>query len=448
MSHVFVLDTDHRPLMPCTSARARLLLRRGKASVWRSVPFTIILKQRADAHGASALRLKLDSGSRTTGLAVVNDATGQVVFAAEITHRGEQVHEALTKRRTARRSRRQRHTRYRKPRFANRRRPKGWLPPSLESRLANIMTWVARVRGWCPITAISLELVKFDTALLQEPDLSGTAYQHGTLAGYELREYVLLKWQHACAYCTATNVPLELDHIVPRSHGGSDRESNLTLACRRCNQAKGSQSIEGFLQHRPEVLRRILAQLKTPLHDAAAINTMRWALYERLQAIGLPVETGSGGRTKWNRTTRGLPKTHWLDAAVVGASTPATLSIVGVRPLLITATGRGSRQQCRMDRHGFMRTGPKQARTVQGLRTGDLVESVVPGGKKVGRYRGRIAVRMTGWCNITTTHGTVQGIHARFCTLVQHGDGYRYEKGAECVLPIPSREQIFAPDGL
>lgn len=439
MAHVFVLDTDHRPLTPCTSARARLLLRRGKAAVWRTVPFTIILKQSADAPSTPALRLKLDPGSRSTGLAVVNETTGQVVFAAEITHRAEQVREALTKRRAVRRSRRQRHTRYRKPRFANRRRPKGWLPPSLESRLANITTWVARVQGWCPITALSLELVKFDTALLQQPDLSGIAYQHGTLAGYELREYILLKWQHACAYCNATNVPLELDHIVPRSRGGSDRESNLTLACRSCNQAKGNQSIEVFLQHRPAVLRRILAQRKTPLHDAAAVNTLRWALYERLQATGLPVETGSGGRTKWNRTSRGLPKTHWLDAAVVGASTPATLSIVGVRPLLIAATGRGSRQQCRMDKQGFVRTGPKQARTVQGFRTGDLVQAVVPGGKKIGRYRGRIAVRTTGSCNITTAHGTVQGIHARCCTLLQRGDGYRYEKGAGCFLPIPSR---------
>jgi RRXRR protein len=173
MSYVFVLDSDRRPLMPCTSARARLLLRRGRAAVWRRFPFTIILKAaKPDAH-VQPLRLKLDPGSRSSGLAIVDDSKGRVIFAAEITHRGEQVRKALAKRRAIRRSRRQRKTRYRPPRFDNRRRRQGWLAPSLNSRLANLLTWVARLRRWCPIGHLSLELVRFDTALMQEPELSG-----------------------------------------------------------------------------------------------------------------------------------------------------------------------------------------------------------------------------------------------------------------------------------
>jgi len=91
---------------------------------------------------------------------------------------------------------------------------------------------------------------------------------------------------------------------------------------------------------------KVQADAKKPLKDAAAVNVTRWALYRRIKETGLPVEVGTGGRTKYNRSVRGLPKTHWLDAACVGASTPSTLNVAGIRPLVITAMGRGNRQIC------------------------------------------------------------------------------------------------------
>jgi 5-methylcytosine-specific restriction endonuclease McrA len=436
MSRVLVVDTQRRPLYPCTPVRARLLLKQGKAAVLRRYPFTLILKAaHADAQSAT-LRLKIDPGSKTTGLALVNDASGEVIWAAELTHRGEAVREALTKRRAARRSRRSRQKRYRKPRFNNRRRSKGWLPPSLRSRRDNVLTWIDRLRTRCPIGTVSLELVKFDTALMQDATLQGKDYQTGTLAGFELRQYVLLKWKHSCVYCGVSGVPLELDHVVPRSRGGSHRESNRVPACHTCNQQKGNQSIEEFLKDRQAVLQRIQGHLKMPLGDAAAVNTLRWALYQRLQATGLPVETGSGGRTKWNRVSRALPKTHWLDAAAVGASTPSVLQVKQVVPLLISAEGRGRRQMVLMDKRGFPRTRPKQRSCVQGFQTGDIVLATVPSGKKSGSYVGRVAVRASGSFNITTRTGTIQGVAARYCTALQHADGYSYRKGERCFLPI------------
>src|SRR5712692_8832915 len=191
MSRVFVVDAQKRPLHPCTPARARLLLKQHKAAVFRRFPFVLILKETRPEPMCSPLRAKIDPGSKTTGLAVVNDTTGEVLWAAELAHRGEEVREALAKRRAARRSRRARQTRYRKPRFNNRRRPQGWLPPSLCSRRDNVLTWVARLRKWCPIGALSLELVEFDTALMQDATLQGEDYQTGTLAGFELRQYIL-----------------------------------------------------------------------------------------------------------------------------------------------------------------------------------------------------------------------------------------------------------------
>jgi len=441
MSRILVVDTHRQPLHPCTPARARLLLKQGKAAVLRRYPFILILRAAHADAGRTPLRLKIDPGSKTTGLAVVNDASGEVIWAAELTHRGEAVHAALVKRRAVRRSRRSRHTRYRKPRFANCRRKSGWLPPSLVSRRENVLTWVARLRRWCPIAALSLEVVKFDTALLQDPTLQGEAYQRGTLWGCELREYVLCKWNHRCAYCGVTNVPLALDHVLSRSCGGSDRESNRLPACHGCNQRKGNSSIEEFLQARPAVLQRIQAQLKTPLTDAAAVNTLRWALYERLRATALPVEVGSGGRTKWNRVSRGLPKTHWLDAAAVGASTPAVLHAGQVIPWLIWATGRQRRQMCLVDERGFPRARAKISSRVRGFRTGDMVRAVVPTGKKVGIYLGRVAVRASGSFNITTNAGTIEGIAAKYITAIHRSDGYRYtQKGG--ALPSNSLKGV------
>jgi hypothetical protein len=285
------------------------------------------------------------------------------------------------------------------------------------------------------VSAISQELGRFDTQALETPGIEGAQYQQGQLAGYEVREYVLLKWNHQCAYCDTRAVPLEMDHVQPTSRHGSNRVSNLVAACTLCNQRKSNQDLCDFLKNDPARLARIVVHLKAPLRDVAAVNTTRWALNARLRGLGLPVECSSGGRTKYNRTVRGLPKRHWLDAACVGASTPARLSVRDVNPLQITATGHGSRQMCRIDRYGFPRSGPKQHKRVQGFQTGDLVRAVVKSGTKQGTYMGKVAVRTRGNFNITTANGVVTGIHHRWCVVIARADGYTYQQRKEAALP-------------
>jgi hypothetical protein len=164
LSRVFVLDTNKQALNPVHAGRARILLTSGKAAVFKRYPFTIILKRALDSRAVEPLRLKIDPGSKTTGLAIINDASGEVVFAAELAHRGQEIKKRLESRRRVRQSRRQRHTRYRKPRFDNRRNRRAlWLAPSLESRVCNVLTWVKRLMRLCPITAISQELVNDPT---------------------------------------------------------------------------------------------------------------------------------------------------------------------------------------------------------------------------------------------------------------------------------------------
>lgn len=425
MSNIFVIDSQKRPLDPIHPAKARQLLRNKKAAIYKRFPFTIVLKESHFDVPVQTLRLKIDPGAKFTGLALVNDSTGKVVFAAELKHRGFAIRDSLTSRRQLRSSRRNRKTRYRQPRFLNRTRPVGWLAPSLQSRVDNIKTWVEKLRKVSQLEFISQELVRFDMQLMRNPNIQGREYQQGTLAGYETREYLLEKWGRQCAYCGAKDIPLQVEHIHPRAKGGSNSITNLTLSCKKCNTKKGTKDIKEFLKKDRTKLDKILAQVKRPLTDAAAVNTTRVCLFNVLKETGLPMETGSGGLTKFNRSQQKLEKTHWIDAACVGKSTPI-LNIKSIKPLLITATGHGSRQSCRTDKYGFPTRYVPRFKFIKGYQTGDIVKAVVTSGKKIGKYVGRVAVRTTGSFNISTNNGLIQGISHKYCSRVHGKDGYQY----------------------
>lgn len=289
---IFVLNKNKQPLSPCHSAVARKLLKDGKAVIHKKYPFTIRLKELKTSESKAEFRLKIDYGSRHTGLAILSGS--KVVWLAQIQHKTN-IKSNLDSRRAMRRTRRNRKTRYRQARFNNRKRKDGWIPPSLQSRVDNIRNWIIRLQKLCPLTNISYENTKFDTQLMENPDISGIEYQQGELLGYEVREYLLEKRGRRCAYCGAENVPLEIEHIIPKIRGGSNRVSNLTLACRDCNQAKGNMTAEEF--GHPEVYDLV----KTPLKDVAIVNATRWKVYDALNNIKLPIECGTGARTKMNR---------------------------------------------------------------------------------------------------------------------------------------------------
>ena len=435
---VFVIDKRKRPLMPCSEKRARLLLKSGRARVHKRYPFTLRLIDRAvDTSKLQPVEIKLDPGSKVTGVAVVHKGNGKstaVLFLAELAHRGRQISEALTTR-SAMRRRRRGNLRYRPARFDNRTKSAGWLAPSLRHRVETTMSWVSRLRRLAPIASLAQELVRFDMQAIEKPEISGVEYQQGTLAGTEVREYLLAKYDRCCSYCGVTDVPLNIDHIVPRARGGSDRVSNLTLACIPCNQNKGSQPIETFLAKQPKVLARVLAKAKAPLKDAAAVNSTRWVLLQALRATGLPVSTGSGGRTKWNRSRLGIPKSHALDAACVGDV--EALADWRVPSLGVKCTGRGTYQRTRLDRFGFPRGYCMRTKLVRGFKTGDMVRATLATGKRAGVYVGRVAVRASGSFNVQTSSGVVQGISAAHCVIINRGDGYAfYERAA---LPLPAK---------
>ena len=427
MNAVFVLSNTKKPLMPTRPARARKLLTAGRAAVYRLHPFTIILYDRADGD-VQDVEVKVDPGSKTTGIALVGHFEQQgavVLWAANVNHRGQAMKNNLESRRSLRRGRRGRKTRYRQARFLNRTRKPKWLPPSVESRVGNTESVIHKLAIRCPITSASVEIVKFDTQQMVNPEISGTEYRQGELAGYEVREYLLEKWHRTCAYCGVQNVPLQVEHVIPKAKGGSDRVSNLTLACKPCNQKKGSQSIEDFLKANPELIKRIKAQAKAPLKDAAAVNASRWALANRLQQRW-PTALGSGGRTKFNRTRQHYAKDHWIDAACVGVSGEQVTIREGMKPLTITAKGRGSHQAVRTDKYGFPRGKAGRIKRAFGFSTGDIVKLVMVKGKYVGTYVTRLAgIRATGTLDIKTAAGTIGASHKHF-TLIQRNDGFEY----------------------
>jgi hypothetical protein len=275
-----------------------------------------------------------------------------------------------------------------------------------------------------PIGSIAQELVRFDLQRLENPEISGIEYQQGTLLGYEIREYLLDAWNRKCTYWGVTNTPLQVEHIHPKAKGGTNRVSNLCLACDSCNKNKDAQEIEQFLAKKPDVLKRIQAQRKRPLKDAAAVNSTRWALFNQLKKTELPVTTGSGGQTKFNRTRLQLPKCHWLDAACVGKV--EELKVLTSQPLLIKSAGHGNRQMCGTDKFGFPIRHKSRKQIHFCFQTGDIISATVTAGKKIGFYVGRVLCRASGSFDIATTMGRVAGISHKYCKPIHKKDGYSY----------------------
>ena len=476
-SRVFVLDKHGNPLMPCHPARARKLLKSGRARIHRLAPFVIrLVDKEVEQCEVSGVIIKIDPGSKHTGIVCARvDESGIThgLVSIQLDHRGQRIHEKMGQRVGYRRRRRSANLRYRAPRWNNRhpqacracgknaKHGSGYcgtclkernfvdngyrqyrLPPSLFHRVATTTSWVNRLSRWAPVTSLVMELVRFDTQVMQNSKISGVEYQQGTLAGCEVREYLLEKWDRKCAYCGIKNVPLQIEHILARSRGGTDRISNLTLACNPCNESKGSEDVEAWCERHfggqkgRKIVVRVTTQAKVSLKDAAAVNSTRWALWRELLKTRLPVETGTGGRTKWNRSRQGIAKSHTLDALCVG-----TVNAVGAVPnsvLIVDCTGRGQHQRAKPDKYGFPRLSLPRTKTHHGLRTGDFVRAVVPKGKHSGVHVDRVSVRSSGYIRV----GRVDGISAKNCTVLQRADGYGYTRKEEAPLLLAQKGEV------
>lgn len=424
-NYVFFLNANGTSLNMLPPARARDLQDKNKAAMFRFHPYVLIAQKQIHDPVLQPYILKIDPGSKWTGFAIQRG--NEIVFRMELEHRGSVISFDLQKRREFRRSRRSRHLRYRKKRF-NRSQLEGWLAPSLLHRVLTVKTWIKRLMQWCPITRIEVEQVRFDMQAMRNPEISGIAYQQGTLLGYEVREYLLEKWNRKCAYCNVKDVPLEIEHIYPKSKGGSDRISNLCLACHACNQQKGNQTVQDFLAGKPDLLRQIQAQTQAPLNDAAAVNATRFAIVQMAKSLCTDVRCWTGGRTKFNRCLQQLEKTHSIDAACVGES-GASIVLKTHQALIVTCKGHGSRQARRVNAHGFPAVeNPKAIYTH--IQTSDIVKLQLTKDRKnvkAGTYTTRVKTPTTKGFEVLINGFRVGIASMNGVTVVQRQDGYSYK---------------------
>ena len=392
-----------------------------QAVIYKRFPFTIRLRNDNAVLKDRNYTIKLDPGSRTTGVAITDDKDS-VVMLAEIEHRGHTIKRNLDKRRVIRCSRRNRKTRYRPARFQNRTRTQGWLAPSVRSRADNVINFVKKYKKFININKVMIENVSFDTAQMSSDNyLIGTDYQQGNLYNKNLREFIFSKTKGRCSYCGEKAT--EIDHIIARSNGGTNSTYNLTPACRLCNEKKSNLSLKEF----GKLMNKDFSKLepkKLP-KNAAIVQSARNYMVKEITKIVPDTTTHDAWITKYNRDQLGLSKQHYYDALSVG-EIPNNFDFYTDKVLQISAKGRGKRQMCSMDRYGFPRTSPKGSKSVKGFQTGDMVKAIVPTGLKQGTYLGKVVVRSSGKFDIQTKNRTIQGIGHKYCHIIQRCDGYSY----------------------
>ena len=326
-----VLDRQGKPLMPTTRlGKVYRLLKTQKAHIVSYEPFTIQLDYEPDTQVIQPMTLGVDSGAIHSGYSVANEH--REYYSAEVIARND-ISNRLSERHMYRRNRRSRKTRYRKPRFNNRKnKKKGWLPPSLEQKVAVQVNEIDHIHRYFPIETIIVETAEFDIQKIKNPDISGIEYQQGTLQGYNIRNYLLEKHGRKCFYCGKTVSGFEVEHMLPKSKGGSNRIDNLTLSCHDCNEKKGTLTAEEFIRQTLPA-KKAAAKLKQLPNEKrlfkymAYMNATRWALYDAIKERYPNVKMTYGYITKYNRIQAGLPKVHHIDAkCITGFSTVPSMS--------------------------------------------------------------------------------------------------------------------------
>lgn len=321
-----VLDPHGEPLMPTTRlGKVYRLLKTQKAHIVSYEPFTIQLDYEPDTHIIQPMTLGVDSGAIHSGYSVANEH--REYYSAEVIARND-ISNRLSDRHMYRRNRRSKKTRYRKPRFNNRKnQKKGWLPPSLEQKVAVQVNEIDHLHRHFPIETIIVETAEFDIQKIKNPDISGIEYQQGTLQGYNIRNYLLEKHNRKCFYCGKFVSDFEVEHMFPKSRGGSNRIDNLTLSCHDCNEKKGTLTAEEFIQQtlptkKATTKLKQLPNEKRLFKYMAHMNTTRWALYDAINEKYPNVKMTYGYITKYERIQAGLPKAHHIDAkCITGFST-------------------------------------------------------------------------------------------------------------------------------
>jgi N6-L-threonylcarbamoyladenine synthase len=300
---VYILNKNNEPLMPCSSRKARLLLKEDKATVVKRTPFTIRLKFGSSGY-KQPVNLGVDIGSKVVGLSATTK--NKELYAAELHLRNDIVN-LLSTRRQYRRTRRNR-LRYRKVRFLNRvkSKHKDWIAPSIENKIYSHIKMIENIHKILSISKIVVETAKFDIQKIKNPEIKSVEYRQGEqLEFYNVREYVLWRDGYKCkGRKGCKNKKIRAHHIISRKFGG-DRPENFLSLCKECHD----------LYHEGKL--KLDIKKKYGFRDAAHVNIMRLELIKRLEEKYSNIEETYGYITKFNRVERGLEKSHINDARCI-----------------------------------------------------------------------------------------------------------------------------------
>lgn len=384
----FVLNLHGKPLMPCKAQKAKKLLKLGKGKVVRRSPFTIKLTCGSSGY-KQEFTAGMDTGSKVIGTAVVRKS-GQLVYQAETHLRGEEIKSKMDQRRMYRRTRRGRKTRYRKPRFLNRKASTRLerLPPSTRHKVQAHLKEKTFIESILPVSKWRLELASFDIHAISNPNVSKTAwwtYQRGDMYGFQnLKQYVLKRDDYLCRSCkkkTKTNTELHVHHIKFRSNGGTDTKNNLITLCKPCHDK---------LHKRKNAQNHSLKLKPRPVNTKHATEVS--VVASQLRKHFGDFEETFGFITKVDRMEQSLKKRHFIDAAVI-ASKGQSVKLID-KTIVRRYIAKGDYQQTK---------GARSEKTIPtgklyGLRKFDLINTP----KGIGFVKGK---RSSGYFSIGDIHG-------------------------------------------
>ena len=340
--YVFVRSLEGLPLMSCTNCKAKKLLKGKKAHVVKLYPFTIQLVFACE-NQVQDVTFGEDSGYGNIGFSAVTSkkelASGTLILDGKTSER-------LTEKKMYRRLRRNKHHWYRKPRFQNRKKKEGWLPPSVQRRYDTHLTLIKRYKAVLPITKVRIEVGNFDIQKLENDEIIGIDYQQSDLYGYQnMRSYLMARENGKCQLCGGEfgkGKPSHIHHCLPRSEKGSNKAKNLAILHKKCHIKLHKKGLK-------------LAAPKT-----YRPNTFMSIIHKKFQQDLPDVEITFGYVTFVKRCELGLDKTHYNDAFVIAGGTTQERC----EPVVIRQKHRNNRA-LQLNRKGFAPSIRRQRYAIQ-----------------------------------------------------------------------------------
>lgn len=406
--------------MPCTQRKARLLLKEGKVKIHKYNPFTIQLivptgESKQDCH------VGVDTGAKHIGLAITSQ--NKVLFKGEVELR-QDVKSNLDTRRMYRRNRRNRKTRYREARFLNRKKKQGWLPPSLQNRINHTYRWIDKMCDLVSNPILHIEVGKFDTAKMINPEIQGVGYQHGQTYGfYDVRYFVFARDNYTCQCCgKSKDKILHTHHILYKSQGGTDRANNLITICSDCHTTENHKP--GGILYDWMIKRKKAKQYKGP----PFMNILRKKIFDKYPNAIISY----GSETVIKRKKLGLSKTHYNDAIAISniqgiKENPSEwLSIKQFRKKKrslheFNAVKRRKEVNKTQNRH------KKNKKQYDGWLLNDKVTVLNEKGYVSGFTNNKVYVKRFDGSYITMPNKKHRQISTKSLELNYHGDNWRYD---------------------